>query len=298
MTIQQTFDEFILSRRLADLSPKTVSDYEQFVNPFVRFVGAETDVTELQQQDINRYIANLLDKPLSKATRATYIRHIKVYLKWTQNNYTVQYDYKRVIVPKTPKKNVRIYSTEELMEIFEHVHTESDWMTLRNKCIIALMYDSGLRQAEICTLERSRVTYSENRMVVSGKGNKERTVPLGSLAAQYMKEYLEKCPYTSDKVFVNRRGKPLTGNAVKLLVSKLSRELDFELSSHKLRHNFATNYCIDQYEVRGAVDIYRLMILMGHEDVETTRRYLHHANEIIGTKNCISHLDKVIGGEI
>lgn len=297
MTIQQTFDEFIISRKLADLSAKTVHDYEQFIMPFVRFLGADTEAEQIQQQNINTYIAMLLEKPISKATRATYIRHVKVYLKWLQENYAVQYDYKRVKVPKNPKKNVRIYTTEELLQIFEQIHAESEWITLRNKCIIALMYDSGLRQSEVCTLERSRVTYSENRMVVYGKGNKERTVPLGALTAQYMKAYLANCPYTSDKVFVNRHGKPLTCNAVKLLVSKLSALLDFELSSHKLRHNFATNYCIDQYEERGQVDIYRLMIIMGHEDVETTRRYLHHANEIIGTKNCISHLDKVINGE-
>lgn len=297
MTIQQSFDEFILSRQLADLSQKTVNDYVQFVTPFVKFVGVDKGAEELQQQDINNYIAKLLDKPLSKATRATYIRHIKVFLKWLQENYTVQYDYKRVKVPKNPKKNVRIYTSDELMEIFEHIHAESDWLTLRNKCIVALMYDSGLRQSEVCTLERSRVSFSENRMVVCGKGNKERTVPLGSLTARFMRDYMAQCPYTSDKVFVNRHGQPLTGNAVKLLVSKLSNELGFELSSHKLRHNFATNYCIDQYEVHGQVDIYRLMILLGHEDIETTRRYLHHANEIIGTKNCISHLDKVYCGE-
>lgn len=297
MTIQQTFDNFILSRKLADLSVKTIKDYEQFVTPFVRFLGADKDVGVILQQDINAYIARLLDKPLSKATRATYIRHIKVFLKWLQEDYEVQYDYRRIKVPKNPKKNVRIYSADELLEIFEHIHAESEWMTLRNKCIIALMYDSGLRQSEICTLERSRITCSEHRMVVFGKGNKERTVPLGTLTVRFMREYLESCPYTSKMVFVNRYGKPLTCNAVKLLVGKVSALLDFELSSHKLRHNFATNYCIDQYEEHGQVDIYRLMILMGHEDVETTRRYLHHANEIIGTKNCISHLDKVISKE-
>lgn len=297
MTIIETFEEFILSRQLADLSPKTINDYRQFITPFVQAVGASKSVETLQQQDINGYIAKLLEKPLSKATRATYIRHIKVFLKWLQENYAVRYEYKRIKVPKNPKKNVRIYSADELVEIFEHIHAESEWLTLRNKCIIALMYDSGLRQSEVCTLGRSRVSFSENRMVVCGKGNKERTVPLGSLTARYMREYIEQCPYSSEKVFVNRYGKPLTCNAVKLLVSKLSHELDFELSSHKLRHNFATNYCIDQYEEHGQVDIYRLMIILGHEDIETTRRYLHHANEIIGAKNCISHLDKVISRE-
>ena len=297
MTIQDVFGEFILSRQLADLSPKTVLDYRQFIEPFVQSVSSNLPLDELSQDKITLYISGLLKKPLSKSTRATYIRHLKVFLKWVQDEYPVQYEYKRIKVPKSPKKNVRIYSPDELMEIFSHIIAENDWLTLRNKCIVALMYDSGLRQSEVCSLERSRVSFSEKRMTVCGKGCKERTVPLGNLTASYMKDYLAACPFKSDKVFVNRRGEDLTGNAVKLLISKISSQLPFELSSHKLRHNFATNYCIDQYAEHGQVDIYKLMILLGHEDIETTRRYLHHANEIIGAENCISHLDKLYSGK-
>lgn len=297
MTIQETFNNFILSRQLADLSPKTVIDYQQFIEPFVQSVSPDLPLNELGQDKITLYISELLKKPLSKSTRATYIRHLKVFLKWVQDEYPVQYEYKRIKVPKSPKKNVRIYSPDELMEIFSHITAESEWLTLRNKCIVALMYDSGLRQSEVCSLERSNVSFSEKRLSVYGKGCKERTVPLGSLTARYMSDYLAACPFKSDKVFVNRCGDDLTCNAVKLLISKISSQLPFELSSHKLRHNFATNYCIDQYEEHGQVDIYKLMILLGHEDIETTRRYLHHANEIIGAQNCISHLDKLYSGK-
>lgn len=297
MTLQQCFNDFILSRQLADLSPKTVLDYKQFIEPFLRFAGSGTPLDGLTQDKISLYISDLLKKPISKSTRATYIRHLKVFLKWMQDGYDVPYEYRRVKVPKTPKKNVRIYSPGELLEIFAHIDSESEWMTLRNKCIVALMYDSGLRQSEVCSLERSLVSFSEKRMTVCGKGCKERTVPLGNLTASYMKDYLAACPFKSVKVFVNRRGDDLTGNAVKLLISKISSQLPFEFSSHKLRHNFATNYCIDQYAEHGQVDIYRLMILLGHEDIDTTRRYLHHANEIIGAENCISHLDKLYGGK-
>ena len=293
MTIQEAFDGFILSRRLADLTPKTIEDYTSFVSPFVSFLGADLPLSELTQDKINGYIEKLLEKPRSKATRATYIRHIKTFLKWVSEENTVMYEYKRVRVPKTPKKRVKIYNEMELQKIFNNIHAESEWLTLRNKCIIALMYDSGLRQSEVCTLRRDRVSFDNKTMVVYGKGNKERTVPLGSFTMRFMREYLRLCPYKSDRIFVNRRGEPLTCNAVKLLVSKLSNELDFELSSHKLRHNFATNYCIDQYEARGNIDIYSLMIIMGHEEIETTERYLHHAKEIISTRNSISHLDKL-----
>ena len=77
------------------------------------------------------------------------------------------------------------------------------------------------------------------------------------------------------------------------MVTKLANQLQFELSSHKLRHNFATNYCIDQFTRNNQVDIYSLMYLMGHENIETTRRYLHFAMEIIASRETISHLDTI-----
>ncbi len=293
MTLQTAFENFILSRQLADLSSKTIYDYELFIQPFVAFLGAKTDITAVMQEDIDRYILSLIKRPLSKSTRATYIRHIKIFLKWIQCDYTVSYDYHKIKVPKSPKKNVKIYTSVEIHHIMNSIHADSEWLTFRNKCIIALMYDSGLRQSEICTLQKSRVSLQDRCIVVHGKGDKERTVPIGNISIYFIQEYLLRCPFDSHLLFVNRRGKPLTTNAVKLLVTKLSEKLDFELSSHKLRHNFATNYCIDQYERTGQIDIYRLMILMGHEDIETTRRYLHHANEIIATRNHTSHLDSI-----
>ena len=300
MTLQEAFDNFILSRQLADLSPKTITAYRDFVSPFIAALSPDKPFLDIQQSDIQQYLLTLLKKPLSKSTRATYIRHVKIFLRWAQNEYTASYDAKKIKVPKSPKREVRIYTESEVNAIFSSITAESDWLVFRNKCIIALMYDSGLRRAEVCTLRRSKISYADNRMVVRGKGDKERTVPLGSLTAYFMKEYIASCPYSSDALFVNRRGEPLTGNAVKLMVSKLADKLPFELSSHKLRHNFATNYCIDQYEHNRQVDIYRLMYLMGHEDVETTQRYLHFAYEIIASRDSISHLDKLnlVNGDI
>ena len=120
-----------------------------------------------------------------------------------------------------------------------------------------------------CGLLKQDVNFDSNILKVCGKGNKER-------------------------VFVGRRGQNLTCDAVKHMISKLAAKLPFEFSSHKLRHNFATNYCLDQYEKYGQVDIYRLMILMGHENINTTRRYLHFANQLIAVKTNSSHIDGIL----
>lgn len=297
MTLQEAFDNFILSRRLADLSPKSVKDYQDLVSPFLAFAGAGRDFATVSQGDINGYLASVLERPLSRSSRATYIRHFKIFLKWCENEYDASYVSRKIKVPRSPKKEVRIYTDSEVAMIFDAVKAEPGWLALRNRCIIALMYDSGIRQSEVCSIRHRGLSLSDRRMVVSGKGSKERTVPIGRLAAEYMQAYLDACPFRSDFLFVTRQGKPLSCNSVKLMVSRLAAALPFDLSSHKLRHNFATNYCIDQYETNGSIDIYRLMYLMGHEDVETTRRYLHFAYEILASRGCISHLDMIHYGK-
>lgn len=294
MTVQESFDNFIMSRRMADLSEKTIYDYELFVSPFVREIGLETDFNDITQEIISKYILTVLNRPISKATKATYIRHIRIYLRWCENEYGANYKSRNIKVPKTPKREVRIYSDYEVAQIFKMIRADREWLTIRNRCIIALMYDSGLRQSEIRNLRIKNISFADFRIIIRGKGDKERVVPLGTISHKFLKEYMVLCPYQSEFLFVSKYGGQMTCNSIKLMVSKLANKLPFELSSHKLRHNFATNYCIDQYERNGQVDIYRLMYLLGHAELETAQRYLHFAYEIIAAKNHISHLDKIM----
>lgn len=285
------------------LSEKSIEDYDEFVGRFVRFYPNNMEVEQLQQSDIEDYILQTVSAPLSKSSISTYIRHAKVFLKWLTLNYYVKFNYHRIKVPKATGKHVKIYDDNDVKAIFSAVSHDfyRYWLTIRDKAIISLMLDSGLRQNEVCCIMRKDFYNDFQRLVVHGKGDKYRVVPLGSFSRKLIREYLDKCPYKNvDYLFCDKVGNQLTRNAVKLLISKLARKLPFELSSHKLRHNFATNWCIDQYQKRGSVDVVQLMYIMGHSDVKTTQRYLHLANEIIAGDATISHLDKVYpcqGGE-
>ena len=297
MKLEKAFEKFIMSKKMADLSPKTISDYRQTVQPFVKYMGADRTVSDISQDDVDNYISMIVEMSISKATKSSYIRQTKVFLKWLDSVCIVNYNYKLIKVPKAPKKVVKIYSDEELKCILDTVSAENEWLVFRNKAIISLMYDSGLRQAEVCGLRCNKTSFENKRMTVYGKGSKERVVPLGNVSIYFLKKYMELCPYKSQYVFVDRYGAELTCNSVKILVYKIAKQLPFEFSSHKLRHNFATNYCLDQYEKKGQIDIYSLKALMGHSDIETTERYLHLAMEIIASRNSISHLDKILGLE-
>ncbi len=155
------------------------------------------------------------------------------------------------------------------------------------------MLDSGLMQNEVCTSDINKLDMEAGLLTVVGKGEKERTVHVGQLSIQFIKEYITACPFRiTNNLFVDKLGKPMSNNALKLMVAKLSNKLPFEFSCHKLRHNFATNYCLDMYEEKGHMDAYSLQILLGHSEIETTMRYIHHATQITASRAAISHLDK------
>ena len=123
---------------------------------------------------------------------------------------------------------------------------------------------------------------------------KDRLVPLSYISSLFLDDYLSQCPYSNTAyVFVDRLGRPLSGNAVRVFVNRLQKKLPFDLSSHKLRHNFATNYCVDNLRKNGNSCVYDLSILMGHESMETTKKYEHFAHEILAAENNHSHLDQV-----
>ena len=288
----QAFNDFLLSRHLAGLSGKTVKCYTEFIFPFVKMYENRY-LEDLTRQDIDKYLETLYKRDLSQASRATYIRHIKIFLRWCEEEYAVDFMARKIRVPKSPKKVVYVYDNDEICQIFQAVRSGEEWLILRNRAVIALMLDSGLRQNEVCQLDKSDVHYNQAYIRVGGKGDKERYVPLGNNSLRFIKLYLAEVPHDCNYLFVDCNGHRITCNAIRQLIYKIGRNLPFEFSSHKLRHNFATNYCLDQYRQHGQVDAYRLMVLMGHEDLQTTMRYIHMANQLIAMQTQISHLDQI-----
>lgn len=296
LTLGDVFVKFMRSRKLNGLSDKSINVYESFIGQAINYIDSDMDIYSITQDDLESYIEFQIDRDIARNTLSTYIRHFKIFIRWVCDNYEVKFTYKSIKVPKSSKKIVRVYSDKEIKQIFDAIECDLEWIEWRNKTIVSFMLDSGIRQGEVCSLKVSNLFCDRNRMLVRGKGDKERVVPLGNLSVSFYKKYRSLCPFDSDFVFVTKTGQAINSNTIKLMVTKLGKKLPFDISSHKLRHNFATNYCLDMYYKNGNIDIYRLMIILGHEDISTTRRYLHVANEIIASSECLSHLDMVFSG--
>lgn len=293
MNMQELYEGFILSRNNMCLSDKTIKDYQVLLAPFLAQYG-NCDAKQFSDAETEAYLAYISSrKNLAKNSKATYIRHFKAFMNWCVKRHGLGVRISDIVVPKREKHALLVYGEEEIQQIFDGIEHQISWLSARNRLIIALMLDCGLRQGEVCSLRLGDVLVRNTMLRIHGKGSKERVVPMGNLTRNYYLEYLSVRPFPSDMLFVSKDGVPLTTDAVKHMVYKLSGKLPFPLTSHKLRHNFATNYCLDMYETKGMVDIYQLMLLMGHEEVSTTRLYLHHAQQIIAAHSNISHLDKL-----
>ena len=292
MMLNHAFDKFILEKRISGLKEVSISDYRNTLTRFLRSFG-NTEISQLAYDDVGSYILGLYKSGLSRATVSTYVRNARIFLCWVSAEYGLSFDATKVKIPKSPKKVVHIYTDDEIRDIFKSIESAIPWITARNRAVVSLMLDSGIRQCEVCDLLRTDIDRKRNIMKVSGKGSKDRMVPIGRVSLYLIDKYLLQCPYESSYVFMGRTGKPMSRNAVKLFTYRLQKELPYSFSSHRLRHNFATNYCIDHVRKNGQSDVYDLSILMGHESVETTKKYEHFAHEIIAAENSISHLDGV-----
>lgn len=293
MTVQDAYNEFIFSKRAQGLTDKSIDSYNNILHVFIDYFGPDRNIGTLDLKSIQQFAIDLRSRSLSKASVSTYIRNTKIFLRWVSEEYDLSFDPGKIRVPKSPKKKAHIYSDDEIQQIFNSIQSPVPWISARNCAMVALMLDCGIRQCELCGLQRPDVDFINGRMKVYGKGDKERFVPIGSHSLDLLGRYYTLCPYQNDSVFVNKNGSPLSNNAVKLFTHRLQKKLGFKFSSHGLRHNFATHYILDNLEERHTSGVYDLSILMGHESIETTKRYEHVAHELIAVKSCNSHLDKV-----
>lgn len=150
MTVQNAFEEFIHSRKLKGLAESTIKNYRLLTSCFIRYISPDFDMEDIKQTHIDSFIDFLYSRMVSRATIATYIRNTRIFLHWYEKKHPVSYCSSEITVPKTPKKIIYLYSLEDIKQIFNAVESSVPWIVARNKAIIALMLDSGLRQCEVC----------------------------------------------------------------------------------------------------------------------------------------------------
>lgn len=299
MTVKDAFETYIEEKELALLSPESIKDYKWHVLALIRAVGADLELSALSYDLLkSKYLRPLLTRTnISRTTKSTYVRNVRIFLRWCgQNDYGLPFDASRIKTPKPDKKIVKVLTEEQIQLLFLAVEYSVPWIIARNRAILALMLDSGLRQAEVCSLKRSDIDLNSNTLKVYGKGAKERLVATGATTRSLIKNYLDSCPFSdAAALFVDRYGNAISKSAIRSVMYRLKTKTGLDLSSHKLRHNFATNFCIDNLQRTGSTNVADLQCLLGHSSIQTTRNYEHFAHDAIAVEQSHSHLDMVYG---
>ena len=256
------------------MSPNTVASYCHDVEAFLEAIDlAPRAVTP---EDIQRYLGQVTAAGLSKRSSARLVSSLRSFFDWcVQEGEIKDNPCDRVEAPKLGKYLPAVLSIEEVTAILESVDLKKPYGK-RNRAILEVLYGCGLRVSEAATLRISHVHLPEGFVDVIGKGDKQRLVPLGEVAADAIRAYLEERPVPADRscediLFLNKFGKPLSRISIFKLVKDqaMIAGIQKEISPHTFRHSFATHL------IENGADLRIVQEMLGHESILTTEIYTH-----------------------
>lgn len=273
--IKEFIDYIIIER---GLSTNTSESYNRDLIKYDSFLNKSIDLVDYI--DIEKYIEHLKKEGLSESTICRNIVSIKNFHKYVSRIYNKKDPSETIERPKIKKRLPSVLSISDIDNIL-NINTINDF-DYRNKAMLELMYATGLRVSELVNLNVNDIDIANSVVRCFGKGNKERIIPIGDIAIDSIREYLERRSsmlkgYITDYLFINNHGNKLTRQGffkiLKIIAKKQGVNKSF--SPHTLRHSFATHL------LENNVDLRIIQELLGHENISTTQVYTHLQNNLI-----------------
>lgn len=273
MTIEHAFQAFVIEQQIRGNSPQTVKYYSNCINPLVSSLGLDCDIDKIAVNDVKCHILTLRGK-VSSISLKTYVKGIKTFLLWLYDEgYIVDDINSSIPIPKAQKKTIDILTDDEIKQLF-HLFDCKNILDLRNYCICSLMLDSGLRKSEVVNLKLHDLHIAEGYILVNGKGNKQRIVPVGFHTQKQLLKYVSfRSAVKSETVFLSQNLEPITKAVIESLFKKIKLDLLApRIKAHLLRHTFATRY------LENGGNIYALQQILGHTSLDMVKKYVHLAS--------------------
>jgi len=265
----------------AGLADNTLSAYRRDLARFRDWLGDGQGLDWVTREQVLGYLAGQMRAGAKPRTTARQLSTLRRFYRQLLETGTIREDPTREV--EAPRLDARLPQalTEAEVEALLAAPDPGDPLGLRDRTLLEVVYATGLRVSELVGLALDRVRRDAGYLLVEGKGGKQRLVPLGEEALDWLERYLEHGRPTllagraSDRVFVSRRGGSLTRQAVWYRLRKYAREAGIEkpLSPHTLRHSFATHL------LNHGLDLRSLQMLLGHSDLSTTQIYTHVARQ-------------------
>lgn len=274
----QRYRQYLLLEK--SLSPNTLEAYLDDVSKLLSFLNDEQiDITQVTLDNLHTFAAGLRDLGIAPRSQVRIISGIKSFFKFLLTDEYIKTDPSEFLEsPKTGRHLPDVLTVSEIDRIVASIDLLQP-EGHRNKAMIETMYGCGLRVSELCGLKLNDIYLDEGFIKVTGKGNKQRLVPMSPTAIKEIRIYLEGTrnfinikPGAESYLFLSvRRGRPISRVMVFDIVKKLSREAGItkSISPHTFRHSFATHL------LEGGANLRAIQCMLGHEKIATTEIYTH-----------------------
>ena len=262
------------------LSENSIENYTLDIQAFQKFLEIEKiNISPLEcEEEILKQFIYETAKALSPYTQARRIAGLRSFFDYLIfEKYITSNPTDLIETPKLGRKLPDVLSIEEIELLIDHLDLQHP-QGHRNRAILETLYGSGLRVSELIKLNLSNLFFKESLIRVTGKGNKQRLVPMGIIAKKYLNIYIEEVRTNQkihsefkDVLFLNRNGKGLTRQMIFTLIRTLAIKacIKKKIGPHTFRHSFATHLLENEADLRS------IQILMGHESITTTEMYTH-----------------------
>lgn len=271
-------DFIVYLRRECHLAQNTVQAYNRDMNQFVAWLAgrkpADMSVTELSD-----FIGFLHDRNLAPASISRNIVAVRMFYKYLQLEGLAEQNPAELLATQKAWKRVPGVMSPAEVEAFLSSVKKSDSFWQRDRALLEVLYATGCRASEVCSLRVRDLTLSEKHLKCHGKGDKQRMVPIGGRAIAAIELYLaqargilaSRAPTLCDELFLSRTGRPLDRIQLWRLVKRYAERAGIlsEISPHSLRHSFATHL------LAGGADLRQVQEMLGHASIQTTQIYTH-----------------------
>ncbi|MBR2332258.1 MAG: site-specific tyrosine recombinase XerD [Alistipes sp.] len=258
------------------LSANTIESYMRDLAQFAHFILHRYDVEpkRVEREMIERYMEWIYSRGREKSSQARNLSGIKSFYNFLLLSDIIESSpAEHILPPKAARHLPDTLSVEEIDRIIGTID-HSTTKGLRDRAILEVLYSCGLRVSELCELKLSDLFFGEGYIRVTGKGDKQRLVPISGIARDRIQLYLEQRHTdhrSEESVFLNNRGTKLTRVMIFTIIKQATKlaGIDKKISPHTLRHSFATHL------LEGGADIRQVQELLGHENILTTEIYTH-----------------------
>ena len=264
-----------------NLSENSIISYKNDLSAFIAFLKNDYNIDDpekISYNHVSSFFELLFELELAGSSAARYLSSLRGFFRYlVHNNYITRNPVDKIESPRRKKNLPEVLTIPEMEEVLSKPDTKEK-LGLRDKAILEIMYACGLRVSEVINLKVSNLYFNEEIIRVFGKGSKERLIPVGRSAVNWVMKYLAesrpllvKRTLSGNYLFLNSRGTKLSRMGIWKITDRYFKEAEIkkDVHPHTFRHSFATHL------IEGGADLRAVQEMLGHADISTTQIYTH-----------------------